>query len=336
MPEVDLEDLLPSVDIGQSDVDDPVEPPGPEQRIVEDVGPVGGADDLHVAGGGESIQLGQQLHEGPLDLAVSGGGDVETLGPDGVQFVDEDDARSLVFGELEQLADESGALSDVLLDQFGSDQPDEGRLGGVGHGLGHQGLPGSGRTDQQDALGGLDADLLIEFGPEERVLDGLPELHHLVLQASDVVVGDVGLVDDLGTRHDGIHGRGQDLHEGQGLLVEGDPGSGDEVVGRNVFGHGHDEVRAGRALHDHAVVGQHVPERSDDQRRALEPLQLVPEPGEVLLQSEEFTLGVALLGLGVLEVLHQPDVPLFEGDNLGLQVGHVVVIARHIFSVGVQ
>ena len=89
-------------------------------------------------------------------------------------------------------------LSDVLLDQFGSDQPDECGLGGVGNSLGHEGLTGSGRTYQEDSLRRFDTHLLVEFGPVEGVLDGLAELQHLFGESSDVVVCDVGLIYDLG------------------------------------------------------------------------------------------------------------------------------------------
>ena len=336
MPDVDLEDLLPAVHIGQSDIDDPVESSGPQQRIIEDIGPVGGSDDLDVAGGGDSVELGEELHEGPLDLAVARGGDVEASRSDGVELVDEYDAGRLVLGELEQLADEPGAFSDVLLDELRSDHPDERRLSSVGDGLGHQRLTGSGGSDEKDSLGGLDSDLLVELGPQQRILHGLPELQHLVLQTSDVVVGDVRLVDDLRAGDDRVDGGREDLHERQGLLVERHPGSRDQVLLIHVFGDGDDEIGSGGALDHDAVVREHVSERCDYERRALEPLELVPEPGEVLLQSEEFALGVAFLRLGVLEVLHQPDIALLEGDNLGLELGHVIVLARHMYSVGVR
>jgi hypothetical protein len=51
---VDLEDLHASVLGGEGELDLAVETAGPHEGGVEDVGPVGGADDLDVVIGGES------------------------------------------------------------------------------------------------------------------------------------------------------------------------------------------------------------------------------------------------------------------------------------------
>ena len=201
---MDLEDVGTCIYVGETDLDDTVEPSGSKECIVKDVGPVGGTDDLDVAHGSETVQLGQELHKRPLDLTVSGGGDIQSLGTNGVQLINEYDTGGLLLRKLEEFADEPRTLSDVLLDKLGSDQPDECCIGRIGDGLGHEGLTGSWRSDEEDTLWRFDTDLSVELGPEERILDRLTKLQHLVLQSSDVIIGDLGLLHDLRTADDGI------------------------------------------------------------------------------------------------------------------------------------
>src|ERR1700690_1402961 len=89
---VTLEDRGSAADVGQRDRDLPVEPAGAQQRRVEDLGPVGGAEDHDAGRGVEAVHLGQQLVEGLLPLVV--GDDRAQPGPalaDGVDLVGEDD-----------------------------------------------------------------------------------------------------------------------------------------------------------------------------------------------------------------------------------------------------
>ena len=54
---VDAKDLLPPLDVGQADVDLPVEPAGTQQGGVQDVRPVGGGQDDDALVGGEAVHL---------------------------------------------------------------------------------------------------------------------------------------------------------------------------------------------------------------------------------------------------------------------------------------
>ena len=77
------------------------------------------------------------------------------------------------------------------------------------------------------------------------------------------------------------------------------------------------------------MVGEDIPEGSYHQRRAFEPFQLPSDACDVLLKSEKFALRVTFLVLGVLKVLHEMNVPVFQGDDLSLQflyfgvLGHI-------------
>ena len=222
--------LSAPVQVGKAYVDYAVESAGAKQSVVQYVGAVRGRYDLDIAQGRESVQFRQELHEGPLDLTVSGSGYVKPLGTDRIQLVYEYYAGRLLFGKLEQLADQSGTLSDVLLDEFGPDKPYEGCLGRIGDSLGHKGLPRSRGTHQQNALGRFYADLGVELGSEKRILHRFPELKHLLLEAAYVIVGDVRLIQYLGPCDYGVQRRRQHAHHGQCLLVERYPRSGDQIL----------------------------------------------------------------------------------------------------------
>ena len=135
----------------------------------------------------EPVQLGQELHQRALHLAVPGRGYVEALGPDRIQFVDEHDGWCLVLGQLEQFPDQPGALSDVLLDQL--------RIPTMRMKVAFvwcaTALASSvfrfRRPDQEHALWRLYPHPLIQFGPEQGVFHCLSDLDDLLLEAAHII-----------------------------------------------------------------------------------------------------------------------------------------------------
>jgi hypothetical protein len=61
VPRVHLQDLLPPRPVGRLHGHPPVEPAGPQQRLVEHVGPVGRADHDHAGRRVEAVHLGEDL-----------------------------------------------------------------------------------------------------------------------------------------------------------------------------------------------------------------------------------------------------------------------------------
>ena len=104
---------------------------------------------------------------------------------DGVDFVDEDDARSVLLALLEQVADAACAHADEHLHEVGARDAEERNVGFAGYRTGQQGLAGSGRADQQHALGNASAQLLelLRFAQE---LDNLLELFLGFIHAGNV------------------------------------------------------------------------------------------------------------------------------------------------------
>ncbi len=113
------------------------------------------------------------------------------MAADGVDLVDEDDGGGVLLGLVEQVAHARGAHADEHLDELGGGHGEEGHAGLAGDGLGQEGLTGSGRAVEEDALGDLGADGAELLGLGEELADLLELLDGLVL-AGDVVEGDVG------------------------------------------------------------------------------------------------------------------------------------------------
>src|SRR5438132_2248283 len=297
LPRMNLEDRHPGFEAGQRNVDNPVESTRAKECLVEDVRPVRRPDDLDLSQRVEPVQLREELHQGPLDLPVPGSRDLEALRADRVELVDEHDRRSLLSSELEQLPDEPRALADVLLDELGSDEPDERRLRAVRDRLREERLPGARWPDQEDAFWRLNANLPVQVRFQQRILHGLAQLAHLDFEAADVFVRDGGLLDDLRARDDRIERRRQHAHHRERLLVQRDPRADDQVLFRDVVRRVDDEIGPGGRLHHDAAIREDVADVPDGQRRTLEPVELLLEPANLFLEAAEFGLDVPLLAL---------------------------------------
>ena len=161
---MDLQDRLAAADVGPIDQHVAIEAAGPQQRRVERFRPVRGGHHDHAAVGAEAVHLDQQGVERLLALVVSAD-DARAAGlAQGVQLVDEDDARGLGLGLLEHVADAGGADADEHLDEVGAGEAEERHARLAGDGLGQQRLAGARRADQQHALGNPSAEDLVLFG----------------------------------------------------------------------------------------------------------------------------------------------------------------------------
>ena len=152
---MDLENLEPLRFVGLRDFNLPVQPSVTEEGRIENVGTVRRHDHLDLALFLEAVHLIEQLHEGPLNLTVGTGTLGETTSADGIDLVHKDDAGLMVLGEAKHLPDDAGGLADVLVDDGGRHDLEEGAVNVGGQGTGQEGLAGAGRSVQEDTLGGL-------------------------------------------------------------------------------------------------------------------------------------------------------------------------------------
>src|SRR5881396_3020611 len=183
---VHAEDLLPALHVRHVHDDLAVEPPGPQERRVEDVGAVGGREEDDPVVRFESVHLDQQLVERLLALVVPAAQSRAAVPSDGVDLVDEDDAGRVRLALLEQVAHARGAYPHEHLHEIRSRHREERPARLARHCLGEQRLPRSRRADEQGALGQPPAQPLELLG----VLQEVDDLFELLLRF--VCAGDVG------------------------------------------------------------------------------------------------------------------------------------------------
>ena len=134
---VDLEDLDATPHVRPIEDDLAVEPTRAQERRVQDVRPVGGGDDDDVRVRVEAVHLDEDLVEGLLALVVAAAQAGAALATDRVDLVDEDDARRVALGLVEQVADAARADADEHLDELRTGDAEERHAGLTGHGAGH-------------------------------------------------------------------------------------------------------------------------------------------------------------------------------------------------------
>gem|GEM_PF-6931711 len=150
---VDLEDGDAAREIGKADGNLAIETTGAEERAVHRVRAVGGAEDDDGVVGLEAVHFDEERVEGLVVFLLGPGGVAAgALAADGVDFVDEDDARRGLAGFLEERADARGADADIHFDEVGAAEAVEFGFRFAGDGLGEHGFAGARRTDEENAL----------------------------------------------------------------------------------------------------------------------------------------------------------------------------------------
>ncbi len=293
-----------------------VEAAGPQQRRIEHVGTVGGGDQDDAFVGLEAVHLDQQLVQGLLALVVSAAQARATMTADGVDFVDEDDAGSVLLALLEQVADAACADADEHLHEVGAGDAEERHVGFAGHRARQQGLAGSRRPDQQHALGNASAELL-ELLRLAQEFDDLFQLFLGFIHAGDVLERHLLL----------LHGEqaGAALAEGQRLVAAGlhladhdEPQRAQQHEWRQVQQPTRPATGGGVLHRDvHALVAQfldHVGVAGHD--RGVEPRLVVLELAPDFLADYRHFADVALVDIG--EELGEVDLAFFGARVAGL------------------
>ena len=148
-----------------------------EERRVEDVGTVRRRDDDDTGIAFETIHFGKKLVQGLFALVVTAADAGTTGATDGVDFVDEDDARGVFLRLLEEIADAGRTDTDEHFNEFRTRDGEERDTSFTGDRLGEQGLTRTRRTDQKAPL----RDLGTNGGESLRTLQELDNLHEIVL-----------------------------------------------------------------------------------------------------------------------------------------------------------
>ena len=172
LPGVHLQGIQTTLEIGLIHNDPPVKPAGAQQRLIQDLRPVGSRQAHNALGGLKAVDLAEQLVQGLLLLGVAAVPAVPGTAHS-IDFVNEDDARSHLGRLLEQVTNPAGAHAHEHLHKIRTGNGEEGHVGFARHGLGKQGLAGTGRAYQQRALGQLRADGGVLLGIVEEIDDFL-------------------------------------------------------------------------------------------------------------------------------------------------------------------
>ena len=148
-----LEDAFASTDVREWDHDLPVEPPRSQESGIKDVGPVAGRNENDAIIRLESVHLDQQLVQCLLTLVVTSAKTGATMPSHSIDLVDENDAGSILFSLLEEVADPAGSNADEHLHEIGSADGKEGNVGFTRDSARQKGLSGTGRSHKEHAFG---------------------------------------------------------------------------------------------------------------------------------------------------------------------------------------
>ena len=264
---MDAQDRFAALHVGTAHHHAAVETAGPEQRRIEHVGAVGGGHQDHAFVRFEAVHLHQQLIQRLLALVVSAAETGAAMTADRVDFIDEDDAGSILLALLEQVAHAAGADADEHLHEVRTGDREERHAGFAGDGAGQQRLAGSGRPDQQHALGNAAAQLL-ELLRLAQELDDLLQLFLGLFHAGDVLERDLLLLRGVqagaalaeaerlvsAALHLAHHEdpEGQQHDEGRGVQQDRNP-----AAGRGVFDVGVDLLVVQQIV-QWGIVGRHL------------------------------------------------------------------------------
>ena len=131
----------------------PIKTPRSEQGRVKDIRPVGRSDQDHTFCRIKSIHLDEQLIERLFPFVMTSAQPCSTKPTNGIDFVDKNNAGSMFFPLLEEIANTGRSDADKHFHEIRSTDTEERHAGFTGNGLGQQRFACTGRTDDQDALG---------------------------------------------------------------------------------------------------------------------------------------------------------------------------------------
>src|SRR5690606_7749687 len=230
-----------------------------QQSRVENIRAVGGGDDDDAVVHFEAVHLHQQLVEGLLTLVVTATHAGATMATDGVDLVDEDDARGMFLGLVEHVTHAGSTHADEHLDEVGTGNGEEGYFRLTGNSLGQQRLAGTRRADHKNAARNAAAEAL-ELARITQELDQFADFFLGLVATGDVGEGGLDLVFGEQTRlglaeaHRAALAAGTALH-----LAHEEHEHGDDHQNREA-GHqqlGPDALLLGLlAFDDHVVVDQ--------------------------------------------------------------------------------
>lgn len=156
---MNTQDMCSAFVIRQTKLDAPVETTRSEQGRIQRIGSVGGHQHLDITSWVETIKLVDELKHRSLHLVITSGTVVKSSTSNGIDLIEEDDARLLRPRHLEKLSNHPRALSYVFLDQLRTNDSNEGGVCAVSNSTGAQCLSRSRRSVEKDTLRRVDTQI---------------------------------------------------------------------------------------------------------------------------------------------------------------------------------
>ena len=189
---MNFEDLLAADHVWVRHDDLTIEAAGTQQRRVQHIRPVGRSDQNDAFIGLEAIHLDEQLVQRLLTFVVAAAETSTSVAADGVDLVDEDDARCVLLGLLEHVAHAARANADEHLDEVRAGNREERHVRFTRDRACDQRLTGAGRTDQQHTARNAAAQTL-EFARVAQEFDDLLQVLLGLVDTGDVLEGDAAV-----------------------------------------------------------------------------------------------------------------------------------------------
>mmetsp|Transcript_11379 Transcript_11379/g.18230 ORF Transcript_11379/g.18230 Transcript_11379/m.18230 type:complete len:483 (-) Transcript_11379:181-1629(-) len=139
-PGVHLEDVYPALEVGQVHRNLSVETTRSEKSLIKDINSVGGSNDNDAVVTLKTIHLHEDLVERLFPLIIPTTLATATGAAHGINLINKDDARSILFGFIKQASDTTGTNTYKHLHKLRACAGDEGHASLTGNRLGQKGL----------------------------------------------------------------------------------------------------------------------------------------------------------------------------------------------------
>ena len=153
--------LLTAADIRQRHHHLAVKATGTQKRRVKYVRTIGGGDDDHICAGIEAVHFNEHLIECLLAFIIAAAEAGAALTADRINFVDEDDAGSILLGGFKHVAHAGCAHADEHFNEVGTRNCEERHTGFAGNSLSEQRLAGTRGAHEQHAARDAAAQTLV-------------------------------------------------------------------------------------------------------------------------------------------------------------------------------
>ena len=154
-------------------MDLPVKAAGTQQCRIQNIRTVGGCQDNDTIVAAKAVHLYQHLIQGLFLFVVTASQTGATLTTHSIDLIDENNRRCDFLGLVKQVPDTAGTNAHIQLHKIGTGNGQKLHTGLPCHRTGQQGLTGTGRAYQQNAVGNSGTDTGIFFRIPQ-------EIHHFL------------------------------------------------------------------------------------------------------------------------------------------------------------